>query len=231
MKERLDIIAYSAQSHEAKHYSFNPLRIKRLVFMLCLLLLLFAGGFFVVLFQKALLSNKPEELIRQQQLAIRQDYKATLEQNKALIEQQSQLVAKLNTSDSVIQLFPLIKSPKGMLNRQAEDIVQLDRVTLTPKNNSAQLKFHLVNKSQRLQKGTFFVVSEFPELVHLYPTSNRPDAKAYFTDGESFTMSYMRPVSLTLNYPLNTSKLKQLRVFVFSQTGDLLLEKIITPSA
>jgi hypothetical protein len=172
--------------------------------------------------------SKQPKLINDFKLQIA-ELKLSLEQKDNFIKEQERKI-----SDGARSLgIPanIFQTPLGFTDRTDQNPAQIEDVKFEHKDNVSTLNFNLLNVNEEGQKlsGYIFIMQIGVSQVKFYPELNLNSGEFFFkyNMGEAFTASRFRPVMAKFtNYGQEEL---QYKVFIFSRTGDLLLEQLIGP--
>jgi hypothetical protein len=123
----------------------------------------------------------------------------------------------------------LFITSQGFQNLTDENKVLVENLSYIPlDNNTYRIKFELHNQSgEEKSRGHFFVISHAGNQMFVYPNSiNLSKGPLAFTDGEPFNVGRFKIIEFESKF------LKQgqviLRIIIFSRTGDLLYNKMLS---
>jgi predicted Holliday junction resolvase-like endonuclease len=126
----------------------------------------------------------------------------------------------------------LFKIPLGYTDKTEQTLTKTSNVKFEIKKNQAEIRFDLINNRESGTKlsGYIFVVQISGSSIQFYP-DNPLSTKDYFlkyNSGEVFTASRFRPVIAKFKIHDKDESLHY-KTFIFSSTGDLILEKVMGP--
>lgn len=145
---------------------------------------------------------------------------------QAVAQAQAKLNAGVNT-ESEIWLGP-IKRPYALQDLTAKNLLRLEDIALESDAKQQILRFNLVNAGPESQKvtGHIFVLHLQTKGLGLYPAPKLDDITQgiRFNEGESFSVSRLRPVEA----PFASTSSPRFLVLIFSREGDLLVRQELT---
>ena len=104
-------------------------------------------------------------------------------------------------------------------------------LSATKRAEKIQLDFNLTNNTKNKERvsGYVFVLLKEKGLVQYYPSDSIPENQnqIFFNKGEFFATSRFRLAKATFYSPQSLKKLT-FNIIVFSNTGDLILKKVIS---
>ncbi|MDH4467547.1 MAG: hypothetical protein QE271_05765 [Bacteriovoracaceae bacterium] len=122
----------------------------------------------------------------------------------------------------------LFLTSQGFKNLTSENKVVVENLSYVPlDNNTFRIKFELHNQSgEEKTKGYFYTFTHAANQMYIYPNSvDLSRGQLAYNDGESFNIGRFKIIEF------ETKFLKQgqvnLRIVIFSKTGDLLYNKIL----
>jgi hypothetical protein len=149
----------------------------------------------------------------------------------------NELQQKLSVTDSGIKNVTsvLFTSPAGQKNLSNLNHIFLSDISVTISEGSYISTFNVSNNKSDGTKvsGYIFVVLSTPSIVKIYPKNslNIKNHQTSFSKGESFWIMRSRPVKAIFNLLTEQEKIEvKISAFIFSRTGDLLLEQQIFPA-
>lgn len=125
----------------------------------------------------------------------------------------------------------VFQTPLGFTDRTDSNAAKVEDIKFEHANSSSTISFNLVNNLSEDEKlsGYIFVQQLGSSNVKFYPELPLGTGEFYFkyNMGESFTASRFRPVVAKFTN-LGLEEI-QYKVYIFSRSGDLLLEQLLGP--
>ena len=152
-----------------------------------------------------------------------------LEDQVTLVKTLTEKLSAPTTEGIQLNLFT---PPIGMQDKTATPILDIENLDLQSDNRSVQVKFNIVNLDQEGKRlsGHIFIVLKTGSEFYIYPQENM-NARNFaikYNEGESFAASRFRPVQVDFKDVLKSNDQYLIRILIFSRSGDLLFNKIVT---
>lgn len=144
---------------------------------------------------------------------------------RASLKGMQQKLAAPGAGPAEVWLGP-VRKPFAFQDLTGKQNLKIEEITLRPADNKQAIHFNLVNTGSNKITGHFFVVQNYDNAQAIFPT---PSNEAWgqgmrFDNGETFSVSRLRPVDVTFPIAPNARFL----VLVFNREGDLLLRQELT---
>lgn len=126
----------------------------------------------------------------------------------------------------------IFKIPLGFTDKSEQLLAKTSNTNFEVKNNFAEIKFDLINNGEPGTKlsGYIFVIQVNGSNLQFYPDNilSTKDYLLKFNSGEAFTASRFRPVIAKFKV-MDKEQDLHYKAFIFSRTGDLILQKVFGP--
>lgn len=147
------------------------------------------------------------------------------EENKTLIAKISSTPGEVSSDDPYLMI---IKKPYGMQNLLSQNRVFLEGMEVGREPNKTTLKFQLVSSTPDKRVSghiIVFMVSDKHGMMS-YPMKTNESIRTgiKYSEGESFSVSRLRPTSADFKHPATEDNVRFL-IYIFNREGDLLLLK------
>ncbi|MFW5887410.1 MAG: hypothetical protein ACOCUH_01295 [Bacteriovoracia bacterium] len=230
---KINFVVYQDQK-TTKCFSINRglVKLSIIVFILSLIVAI-TLGLYLFTKRKAILetAKKIEPII----ISRLKQEKEILQQDKLELEElNSKLIKKLNTPiDSKDQFYTIFQLPKGFENKTEANYVKVNSDKVVFSKDKLTLRFNIENNHPRDKKvvGRVFTFLKSGNLLMSYPDVDLGDSHylVQYNQGELFATSRFRPVFASFDKISPLDKSLFFKVIIFSEAGDLLLNKEIGP--
>jgi hypothetical protein len=143
-------------------------------------------------------------------------------------ELQRKIAEGIKSTETSISIF---KTPLGFKDLSQVTNAKIDTVKFEHQKNLSTISFNLVNNQENAEKltGHIFVIQVGPASLKFYPESplQTGDFVLRYNSGEAFTASRFRPVIAKFKNDANEEV--SYRVYIFSRSGDLLMNQLLGP--
>jgi hypothetical protein len=165
--------------------------------------------------------------------ALKKENDVLKKEKSAFLIQNTNLQKKLLTrEDSYLDSLDLFKNIPGQIDQTGKnELIVENPVIRHGKDKKIQLDFNLTNNTKNKERvsGYVFVLLKEKGLLQYYPSDSIPEnqSQIFFNKGEFFATSRFRPFKATFYSPQSLKDLT-FKIIVFSNTGDLILRKVIS---
>lgn len=231
LAKELTLIIYDSPS-PPKCIKINKTTLKVLLVLFPLLLIasLLTSTYFLSLSHRASAKTDAEEPKKVKELEKQLfDTKNLLSQKESMTDElQKKIADGVKTSETSISIF---KTPLGFKDLSEVTNAKIENIKFEQLKNISTISFNLVNQQENSEKltGYIFVIQVGPASIKFYPESplQSGDFLLRYNAGEAFTASRFRPVVAKFKNDLNEEV--TYKVYIFSRSGDLLMNKILGP--